>query len=301
MADGETRTTYQSDVLISDGVITCIGENIEGWQPGDRLTGTDVTAGYIDSHVLGIESSMVPPHAFGVCVLPFGTTAVIADPRGGQREGGRRTERISRRVPRNHRLMCLRWCRRVCPPPSGYQRGGEIPASDMKPFDRPWRYRGTGRGDVLLLMWLRQPLKSWIKIRLFKDKTIDGHIGGNARNCWRVRQSRVWTIDHECSDAHLMMERYRKGDEYIYVEEVPPVTPVNFGGVKENALDVSRFAFCTDDKHLATIQEEGHISYIVGDGLRRLGFSWGEVAGMASYNPLPLYRLKTAETSRRTI
>lgn len=61
--------------------------------------------------------------------------------------------------------------------------------------------------------------------------------------------------------------------------------------MKERGLDTARFAFCTDDKHLATIAAEGHISYIVRMA-RRLGFGWGETARMASWNPCRFYGLE---------
>ena len=51
-----------------------------------------------------------------------------------------------------------------------------------------------------------------------------------------------------------------------------------------------RFAFCTDDKHLATIAREGHISYIAALA-REKGFGWGEIARMASYDPALYYGL----------
>ena len=60
--------------------------------------------------------------------------------------------------------------------------------------------------------------------------------------------------------------------------------------VKNNHLDVKRFAFCTDDKHLSTIEQEGHISHIVRMAIA-MGFSWPEVARMASLNPCLYYRL----------
>ena len=61
--------------------------------------------------------------------------------------------------------------------------------------------------------------------------------------------------------------------------------------MKERGLDTARFAFCTDDKHLATIAAEGHISYIVRMA-RRLDFGWGETARMASWNPCRFYGLE---------
>ena len=292
VADGETRTTYQSDVLISDGVITCIGENIE---EGDNqvidCTGLIVTAGYIDSHV-HIESSMVLPHAFGVCVLPFGTTAVIADPHEVVNvKGAEGLNEFLDEAKKSQVDVFTVVPSSVPATPLDTNGAGKFLASDMKPFvDRD---DIVGLGEVMCYFDVAAGNPEIMdKIRLFKDKTIDGHTAGMPEELLDAYVKAGVNDDHECSDAHLMMERYRKGMN-IYIREGSAARNARelLRCVKENALDVSRFAFCTDDKHLATIQAEGHISYIV-EMARRLGFSWGEVAGMASYNPCRFYRLK---------
>ena len=88
-----------------------------------------------------------------------------------------------------------------------------------------------------------------------------------------------------------MLERYRRGMN-IYIREGSAARNAEelLRCVKERKLDTSRFAFCTDDKHLATIAAEGHISYIVRMA-RRLGFGWGDTARMASWNPCRFYGL----------
>ena len=83
VVDAESGTVTQTDVGITDGVITFVGA-------ADRATadvvidcaGKMVVPGFVDSHT-HIESSMVLPVTFGKAVLPWGTTTVIADPHGG--------------------------------------------------------------------------------------------------------------------------------------------------------------------------------------------------------------------------
>ena len=80
VADGEDMTVRRLDVLVEGERIAAVGEDLpaDGAQVLD-CTGLVTVAGYVDAHV-HIESGMVLPEAFGDAVLPFGTTAVIADP-----------------------------------------------------------------------------------------------------------------------------------------------------------------------------------------------------------------------------
>ena len=97
--------------------------------------------------------------------------------------------------------------------------------------------------------------------------------------------------DHECYDDEGVLARYHKGMN-IYIREGSAARNADalLHCVKEHGLDVSKFSFCTDDKHLSTIAQEGHISHIVRKALE-MGFTWGEVSKMASFNPCRYYHL----------
>ena len=83
VVDGETKSVYRADLLIRDGQIARIGQDIpvNNEQKVQIINCTDliITAGFVDTHV-HIESSMVLPRAFGEAVLPQGTTTAITDP-----------------------------------------------------------------------------------------------------------------------------------------------------------------------------------------------------------------------------
>lgn len=61
VVDGETREVKIADVLVADGIVAEIGENLnaDGAETVD-CTGLYVTAGFVDAHV-HTESSMVLP------------------------------------------------------------------------------------------------------------------------------------------------------------------------------------------------------------------------------------------------
>lgn len=77
MVDGETKSIYRADLLIRDGQIARIDQEIpvNNEQEVQIINCTDqiITAGFVDAHV-HIESSMVLPQTFGEAVLPHGTT-----------------------------------------------------------------------------------------------------------------------------------------------------------------------------------------------------------------------------------
>lgn len=72
VVDGETKSVYRADLLIRDGQIARIGQDIpvNNEQEVQIIDCTDliITAGFVDTHV-HIESSMVLPRAFGEAVL----------------------------------------------------------------------------------------------------------------------------------------------------------------------------------------------------------------------------------------
>ena len=72
-----TREWLEADVAIVDGWIAGIGE-YEGDETLDA-SGRWVVPGFVDAHV-HVESSKTLVDEFARLVLPFGTTAVVADP-----------------------------------------------------------------------------------------------------------------------------------------------------------------------------------------------------------------------------
>src|ERR1044072_4757976 len=72
-----TREWLDTDVAIADGVIAGLGD-YEAETVVDA-TGRYVVPGFIDAH-MHLESSKLLVDEFARLVLPFGTTAVVADP-----------------------------------------------------------------------------------------------------------------------------------------------------------------------------------------------------------------------------
>lgn len=291
VVDGETCSLYRADVLVSNGKISRIAEDITDANAETiDCSGKIITAGFIDAHV-HIESSMVLPEAFGEAVLPHGTTSVIADPHevvnvAGATglhefldEAAKAPIDIFTVVPSS-----------VPATPLDTNGAGKFLAADMAEFvSRP---DIVGLGEVMCFYDVVNGNPEIMdKIAMFRDKAIDGHSPGISDEMLDKYIAAGVQNDHESNDAASMLARYRRGMN-IYVREGSAARNANdlLSCIRDEHLDLSRFAFCTDDKHLATIAAEGHISYIVRMA-RSMGFSWGEVSRMASYNPCRFYHL----------
>ena len=291
VADGEDMTSRRADVAVADGVIVAVGEGVTLADAETvDCTGLVVTAGYVDAHV-HIESSMVLPEAFGDAVLPFGTTAVIADPHEVVNVAGSRGLRIFLKECARSRADVF-----VCLPsgvpatPLDTNGAGKFLAADMKEFLSDPRV--VGLGEVMRFVDAAEGEPEMAdKIALFKGRTVDGHTSGMPESMLDAYVAAGVKNDHECASKEAMFARYDRGMN-IYIREGSAARNASelLDGVRERGLDLGRFAFCTDDKHLATIAREGHISYIVSLALKK-GFGWGEIARMASYNPCRYYGL----------
>lgn len=291
VVDGENMTVRRADVLVADGKIAAVGEGLssDGAEVLD-CTGLIVTAGYTDAHV-HVESGMVLPEAFGDAVLPFGTTAIIADPHEVVNVAGGEGLKVFLKECDRARIDIF-----VCLPsgvpatPLDTNGAGKFTAADMTPFlSHP---RVVGLGEVMCFRDAAEGEPEMVaKIALFKGKTVDGHTSGMPESMLDAYVAAGVCNDHECASKESMFARYDRGMN-IYIREGSAARNASdlLDGVKERGLDIGRFAFCTDDKHLATIAREGHISYIAALA-REKGFGWGEIARMASYDPALYYGL----------
>lgn len=291
VVDAESDTVTKADVGITDGVITFVGAT-------DRATadvvidcaGKMVVAGFVDSH-MHIESSMVLPATFGKAVLPWGTTTVIADPHELVNVGGADALRLFLDETDKAQISVFTVVPSCVPATSFETNGaGHFTAEQMKPFLSDERIVGLGEVMSFGNVVTGDP-EMMAKLSLFDGRPIDGHTAGMDEAMLDAYVEYGISNDHECYDDEGVLARYHKGMN-IYIREGSAARNADalLHCVKEYGLDVSKFSFCTDDKHLSTIAQEGHISHIVRKALE-MGFTWGEVSKMASFNPCCYYHL----------
>lgn len=294
VADPDKKYLSYADVLIGkDGIIKKVTDGID-YEYGTLVVecyGCVIAPGFVDAHV-HIESSMVLPRAFSRAVMRQGTTTVIADPHEVVNVAGARG--LRRFLDETDKAgIGIYTVIPSCVPATGLDTNGagKFTAAGMKEFLDDKRIVGLGEVMDFYSVANKDP-EMMEKLALFKGRTIDGHTVGMPSGMLDAYIAAGISNDHECSDASSMLERYEKGMD-IYIREGSAARNAKelLQCIKDNGLDLSRFAFCTDDKHLSTIASEGHISTIVRMALG-MGFSWPDVVRMASYNPCKFYGIE---------
>ncbi|QRI65759.1 adenine deaminase [Shinella sp. PSBB067] len=224
------------------------------------ITGRIVVPGFIDTH-LHIESSLVTPHEFDRCVLPYGVTTVICDPHEIANVLG--TEGIQFFLDSAmETIMDIRVQLSSCVPATHLETSGaDLPVERLLPFrDHPkvlglaefMNFPGVIHKDPVCLA----------KLEAFQGGHIDGHaplLRGNDLNGYLSAGIRT---EHECTTAEEALEKIRKG-MHILIRE---------GSVSKDLLALmpilterlSPFlALCTDDRNPLDIAEQGHLDYMI--------------------------------------
>lgn len=282
-----TGEILSGDVAMRDGVILGVG-SYTGREEYDA-GGAYLCPGLIDSHV-HIESSMAHPSRFASLVLRQGTTAVVADPHEIANVCG--TDGIQYMLDQTEWLpLSVFVMLPSCVPCTAFETSGaKITAKDMEAFLRHPRVIGLGEvmdyaatvaGDGEMLD----------KLELFAGRPIDGHaprLSGDALNAYRVAGP---SSDHECSTYEEVLEKLRSGMRiHLRLGSACRGIEAIFRRIAQEGLPTRHMQFCTDDKHLENIRDEGHINYI----LRRAvacGIDPVQAVQMATINAAEAYRL----------
>ena len=292
VAHGENGDIEQADVLIVGNRITAVGKNLLV-KKAQIIDCTDmvILPGFVDCHV-HIESSMVLPVAFGEAVLPFGTTAVIADPHEIANVSGKDGIRFFLENAEQSPIDVYVSIPSSVPATLLDTNGaGEFLAEDMADFvNHPLV---VGLGEVMNPIAVKdKDLQLMAKIALFKSKTIDGHMSGLPAEMVNAYAEIGIANDHESTcEEDLLIRNDANINIYIREGSAARNAKTLLVAARKHNISTNQLAFCTDDKHLSTIAQEGHISTIVRMAYEQ-GYTWGEIAKMASFNPCRFYKLK---------
>lgn len=250
-----TEEFSYGDIGIIDNIIVGIG-SYHGINEID-CSHKVISPGFIDCHV-HIESSMVTPRTYGELVLKNGVTTIIADPHEIANvlgnEGINYMLGESKKTPLDIYFMIP-----SCVPATKYEENGsKLEAEDLKSYlDYP---KVLGLGEVMDVPAVINMDESIIeKLHLFKDKNIDGHcphISGPTLNQYILSGIKT---DHESSTVLEALEKIQLG-MYILVREGSAAKNLKalVKGITEK--NFRRFAFCSDDRHIEDMIEEGTIN-----------------------------------------
>lgn len=277
-----TGELVASDIAICGDTIVGICETYQGRQEID-ITGKIVVPGFIDTH-LHIESSLVTPHEFDRCVLPYGVTTAICDPHEIANVLGAEGIRffLDSSV---ETIMDIRVQLSSCVPATHLETAGaDLPIEKLLPFrDHPnviglaefMNFPGVVHKDPVCMA----------KLEAFQGQHIDGHaplLSGTALNGYLSAGIRT---EHECTTAAEALEKIRKGMHILVREgsvskDLHALMPI----ITER---LSPFlALCTDDRNPLDIAEQGHLDYMI------------RTAIASGVEPLAIYRAASISAAK---
>lgn len=278
----EFRTT---DVVITDGKIVALGT---GYSAKNVIDATDrlVVPSFIDAHV-HIESSMLSPSEYAKVVIPKGVTTVIADPHEianvcGE-DGLEFMFESAKSVPLDIEFMLP-----SCVPCTPFEHSGCVIDSHLT-RQLLSKYEFLGLAEMMDFMGVIHNDTEVLE-KLSSGTFIDGHapsLTGKelcAYICGGIK------TDHECSTLHEALEKVSMGMNVLIREGtgaknlkelVKAITPYS----------LRRFAFCTDDKHIDDIVNEGTILNCVKKAVSQ-GLSLEDSLTLATLNPAEVYHLE---------
>lgn len=285
--DVKERKLIKGDLAVSKGKIAGIG-SFSGEREVD-CSGKYLCPGFIDAHV-HIESSMATPLEFARAVMPYGTTTVIADPHELVNVKGNEAMKYILDVTENIPLSVYVMMPSSIPATPFETNGADFTAEDMKQWKDHERVLGLGEVMCYPAVLAGDP-EIFDKLRLCQGMVIDGHAPGlTGKDLETYVKAGVMT-DHECTSYEEAEEKCHAGMK-ILVREGSAAR--NAGDIIPGLLgkpeDISNYMFCTDDKHLDTIANEGHISYNVKRSIQ-LGMNPVDAVAMATYHAASAYGL----------
>ena len=283
-----TNEILQGDIAIADGVILGVGE-FEGEQEFD-MAGKYVCPGFIDAH-LHLESTLVNPGELILQAGLKGTTTFVVDPHEAANVSGRDGIDFILRETEDS-LANVYVMVPSCVPAGPFEDNGyALEADEMEAYlGNP---RVLGLGEVMdCQAVLSCDEKMLQKLRLFRDKVIDGHagyLGEKETGCYALAGIHT---DHECCTFEDALRELRAGIQILIREGTAAKNLESIiKGVVERKLPCHQLAFCTDDKHIEDIQKQGHISYNVQKAIG-LGLDPIEAIKIATLYPARRYGLK---------
>jgi len=256
-----TKSLTAGDVAITDGVIVGIGD-YEGIQEIDA-TGKFIAPGLIDAHV-HIESSMVTPQQFSQVVLPHGVTMVITAPHEIANVSG--TTGLEFMLKDAEQAMLdIKMMLPSCVPATPFENAGaRLSAEDLVPFAS--RDSVLGLAEVMDFPAVLQGEEAMLD-KLLLSRQIDGHAAGLTDNDINVYGTAGILTDHECVTKDEMTARIERG-LYVMLREGSVAKDLHalLEGVTEQ--NAHRCLFCTDDKHLDDLIEEGSVDHNIRTAIR---------------------------------
>ncbi len=284
-----TEEFLPGDVAICGDTIVGVGD-YAGAREVD-CAGKVIVPGLIDAHV-HLESSMAAPGEFSKVLVRAGTTTVVADPHEIVNVAGRAG--LDYFLACADRMLTNTFFMLPSSVPAAdtdVNGCGEFPASEMKDYVNYPRVLGLGE-TMRFMDCVAGEEAMGAKLDLFRGKHIDGHAPGLSGKDLQAYRLAGVENDHECTAPTEVLEKLRAGFTILMREGSGAKNlEVLLSAVLDAGLPLDGCLFCTDDKHLAEIEADGHITTCVRKAIA-LGVPTARAYRMGSWNAARYYGLR---------
>lgn len=290
VADVFSLTWRSADIVVAAGKIVAIDSHgqYEARHQEDA-EGRYVIPGLMDSHI-HIESSMLTPEQFSRILLPHGITSVVTDPHEIANVAGAAGLQYMLDAAKEAELDIYYMLPSSVPATAFEHAGAVMKAEDLAPFIEEGRVLGIAEVmDFPAVLAGQEDMLKKIKLGHDRQMIVDGHGAGlSPSQITGYRAAGIHT-DHECISAEEARERVEQG-MYVLIREGSAAKNLKDVLPAVNSYNARRFAFCTDDKHLDEIIQEGTINHAVALAIKE-GVEPLQAIQMATLNAAECYRL----------
>ena len=283
-----TDRVEEGNIAIKNGIIVGIGD-FEGNEEID-LKGQYVTSGFIDAH-LHLESTLVNPQVLISQAARHGTTTFMVDPHEAANVSG--TDGIDYILEQTkdspaHVYVMMASC---VPSTPVDDNGFVLTAEEMRPYLKNRRVLGLGEVMSCFEVINGDPSMN-DKLELFDGKVKDGHAADLSDTDLAAYVIAGVTTDHEGTTyEYIMKERSMGMTCHIREGSAARNLEMIVKGIVENNTNTEGFCFCTDDKHIEDIANEGDIDHNVRKAVS-MGISPIAAVKMATIQPARCYGLR---------
>ena len=290
VADVFTLTWKKADIVVKNGQIVALDtqRRFTATQEEDAA-GNYVVPGLIDGHI-HIESSMLTPAEFSRVLLPHGITTVITDPHEIANVAGAEGIQFMLDDAKKADMDIFVMLPSSVPGTSFENAGATLTAQDLAPFFAHEDVRGLAEVmDFPAVLNGEAGMLEKIALAQQANLVVDGHCAGlTSAQITGYRAAGIHT-DHECVTAEEALDRIEQG-MYVLIREGSAAKNLRDLLPAVNSTNARRFGFCTDDKYVDELMDEGSINFDVAMAIEE-GMEPLQAIQLATINTAECYRL----------
>lgn len=281
------ETVEKTNVMVHKGIVAGVGDYGDADEVVD-LKGSYLAPGFVDAHV-HIESSMSIPSEFARAVVPWGTTAAVADPHEIANVAGMAGIKFMLEDAQDLPLDIYIMLSSCVPATFMDSSGAKLGASDLCELKEEPKVLGLAEMMNMPGLLSKDP-DVMEKVLMFRHKILDGHAPGLAGKDLNAYLAAGIMADHECTTPQEALEKISRGmwimlREGSVTRDVERLLPIIKDGTKH------RLMFCTDDRHPEDLIKEGHVNCAISLAVKK-GIPLPVALRMATLNPACFFGLK---------